>query len=114
MHQGTLVVPGKEPVANIHRRVASDRLQELELAAIARKNVRHQGLRASDPNLLARMRSFETAFGMQAEMPEVFDLSQESDATLELYGLPRGAPKALPGSVWWPDDLPSGVYASWN
>jgi uncharacterized protein (DUF1501 family) len=28
---------------------------------------------------------------MQAEMPEVFDLSKEDDATLEMYGLPRGS-----------------------
>ena len=37
------------------------------------------------------MKSFETAFGMQAEMPEVFDLSKESAATLNLYGLERGS-----------------------
>ena len=33
-HQGTLVVPGAEPVANVQRRVATSRLQELELAAL--------------------------------------------------------------------------------
>ena len=37
------------------------------------------------------MRSFETAFGMQREAPEVFDLSAETDETLRLYGLERGA-----------------------
>lgn len=91
MHQGTLVVPGAEPVANINRRVATNRLQELELAALAKANQRHLASRSADPNLNARMRSFETAFGMQAEMPEVFDLSQESDETLNLYGLQRGS-----------------------
>ena len=30
------------------------------------------------------------AFGMQMAVPEVFDMSQESDATLESYGLQRG------------------------
>lgn len=97
VHQGTLVVPGAEPVANIRRRAASTPLQEMELAAIAKINERHQARHASDPNLLARMRSYETAFGMQAEMPEVFDLSQESDATLALYGLPRGSTQ---GFAW--------------
>jgi hypothetical protein len=43
------------------------------------------------------MNSFETAFGMQAEMPEVFDLSKEDDATLKLYGLERGSTK---GFAW--------------
>lgn len=90
-HQGTLVLPGTEPVANIQRRAPSSRLQEMELAAMARMNQKHLAARPNDPLLTARMKSFETAFGMQAEMPEVFDLSKEDDATLEMYGLPRGS-----------------------
>ena len=90
-HQGTLVVPGAEPIANIQRRAASNRLQELELDAMARMNRRHLLARAADPLLTARIKSFETAFGMQMEVPDVFDLSKESDATLDLYGLKRGA-----------------------
>ncbi len=90
-HQGTLVVPGPEPVANIQRRTATSRLQELELQAMARRNQRHLEVRQNDPLLAARIKSFETAFGMQSEMPEVFDLSQEDDATLAMYGLPRGS-----------------------
>ncbi len=90
-HQGTLVVPGPEPVSNIQRRASSSRLQELELAAMARMNQRHLESHANDGQLAARMTSFETAFGMQSEMPEVFDLSKESDETLAMYGLPRGS-----------------------
>jgi len=90
-HQGTLVVPGPEPVANIQRRSPGSRLQEMELAAMAKMNKRHLDARPNDPLLTARIKSFETAFGMQAEMPDVFDLSKEDDATLEMYGLPRGS-----------------------
>jgi hypothetical protein len=89
-HQGTLVVPGAEPIANVQRRAESTRLQELELAEMARMNRRHLAARAGDPLLDARIRSFETAFGMQMEVPHIFDLAQESDATLALYGLKRG------------------------
>ncbi|MFM8253104.1 MAG: DUF1501 domain-containing protein [Planctomycetota bacterium] len=96
-HQGTRVVPGAEPVANIQRRVASNRLQELELQAMANMNRRHQAARANDTQLAARMKTFETAFGMQAEMPEVFDLTRETDETLNLYGLPRGSTQ---GFAW--------------
>lgn len=96
-HQGTLVLPGAEPVANIKRRAATGRLQELELAAMAKMNQRHLAMRADDPLLNARIKSFETAFGMQAEMPEVFDLSKETDATLQLYGLSRGSTQ---GFAW--------------
>ena len=88
-HQGTLVVPGSEPIANVQRRTTS-RLQEMELGEMRRMNQRHLATRAGDPLLDARIRSFETAFGMQMEVPHVFDLSQESDATLALYGLQRG------------------------
>src|SRR5439155_13599085 len=89
-HQGTLVVPGPEPVANIQRRAASQRLQELELGVMARMNQRHLATRAGDPFLQARIKTFETALGMQMEVPRVFDLSQEGDTTLDLYGLNRG------------------------
>jgi hypothetical protein len=96
-HQGTRVVPGKEPVANLTRRVPTSRRQELELSAIASLNRNHQLSRASDPNLAARIRSFETAFGMQMEMPAAFDLAGESEATHALYGLPRGSSE---GFAW--------------
>ena len=89
-HQGTLVVPGAEPIANIQRRAPTDRTQQLEIDAMARMNRRHLLARAADPLLTARIKSFETAFGMQMEAPDAFDLSEESDATLNLYGLKRG------------------------
>lgn len=96
-HQGTWVVPGNEPVANLSRRSATTRLQEMELATLRRLNEAHLSERAGDPLLAARLRSFETAFGMQMELPEVFDLSKESDATLALYGLSRGSTQ---GFAW--------------
>ena len=96
-HQGTLVVPGDEPVANIAPRVPIDR-QELELAALAKLNRPPPGrTRADDALLAARIKSFETAFGMQMAVPDAFDLSQETDATLGLYGLERGSTK---GFAW--------------
>ena len=96
-HQGTLVVPGSEPVANLRRRAPTGRLQELELAALARLNRQHLEPRHADPLLAARMKSFETAFGMQMELPDVFDLSRESDTTHRLYGLERGSTQ---GFAW--------------
>jgi hypothetical protein len=89
-HQGTHLTPGPKPIANVERRVASDALQRLELELVADANRRHLEDRPADAALEARIRSFETAFGMQREAPEVFDLSGETDATLKLYGLERG------------------------
>lgn len=88
-HHGTLVVPGEEPVANVLPRTPVDR-QQLELAALRMANEEHLAARGSDPLLAARLRTFETAFGMQMAVPDAFDLKQESDATLSSYGLQRG------------------------
>jgi uncharacterized protein (DUF1501 family) len=54
-------------------------------------NRRHLASRTADQALDARVRSFETAFGMQREAPEAFDLSQETEATLQMYGMEKGA-----------------------
>jgi hypothetical protein len=88
-HQATHLVPGPVPVANMQPRTPLA-LQQLELELIARADRAHAQTRPGDANLEARVRSFETAFGMQREMPAVFDLSGETDATLRLYGLARG------------------------
>lgn len=89
-HQGTRVVPGTEPVANLTPRVGSTSQQKMELDALKEFNEAHRSARPDDPFLAARIKSFETAFGMQSEMPEALDLAKESDDTLKLYGLKRG------------------------
>ena len=88
-HQGTFLRPSKNPFKNISSRVPVSR-QELELAALQRLNERHLIARSGDAQAEARIKTFETAFGMQMEVPELFDFSKESDATHNLYGLQRG------------------------
>ena len=89
-HQGTRIVPGPVPIADIRPNVSqSDQRQALN--ALARINQRHAATRAADPQLAARIQSFETAFGMQMAVPDVFDFTKESDATHALYGLERGS-----------------------
>ena len=89
-HQGVRVIPGKEPIANLERRTRQGDLQELELGLAEAFNRRHLQARLNDNDLAARMRTFETAFHMQTEAREVFDLSRETDSTLALYGMKRG------------------------
>ena len=96
-HQGTRIVPGPEPIPNMTRRAASPELQEMELGLLDFFNRKHIEKREADPVLAARIKSFETAYGMQREAPEAFDLSKETDATLKLYGLERGSTK---GFAW--------------
>jgi len=89
-HQGTRVVPGAEPVANLRPRVLPASRQRLELDALQAFNESHLANRQDDSYLAARIKSFETAYGMQLEMPGALDLSRETAATLALYGLKRG------------------------
>jgi hypothetical protein len=90
VHQGVRVVAGDEPVANLKRRSVNGAMQQHELSLLERFNRRHLQTRAADAQLAARIKSYETAFGMQRAMPEALDLSKESDVTLKLYGLARG------------------------
>jgi hypothetical protein len=89
-HQGTRVVPGGEPIANLRPHTEPADLQQLELALAAELNRKHLVERATASDLAARVQSFETAFRMQSEAPEAFDLSKEPDSTLAMYGLERG------------------------
>jgi hypothetical protein len=88
-HQGTRVFPGPEPVANLARRVPTTRRQELELSALTAFNESHRATRTDDPQLATRIKAFETAHGMQTEMPAALDMSQETEDTLNLYGMTR-------------------------
>src|SRR6266568_4571054 len=96
-HQGTRVLAGAEPIPDLNRRSPSPAVQEMELGLLDKFNRMHHKSHPADPVLSARIKSFETAFGMQQAMPEVLDLAHESDATLDLYGLERGSSK---GFAW--------------
>jgi hypothetical protein len=62
-------------------------MQRLQLELLAQANRAHQQQSGPEASLEARINSFELAFRMQTEMPQVEDLSQESEATKRLYGL---------------------------
>ena len=95
VHQGTRIIPGPEPIRNMHRRLAMKRQQDSELGLLEFFNRQHLTGRASDSHLKARIKSFETAYGMQSAAPEAFNLNQESDATHDLYDLKRGDTKGF-------------------
>jgi hypothetical protein len=94
IHQGTRVVTGPRPIPNLERSLP-EVAQEVELGLLESYNRRHLKGRGDDPTLAGRMRSFETAFGMQREAPEALDVSGETDATLALYGVERGRPEGF-------------------
>lgn len=89
-HQGVRVIPGKEPIVDLERRTPQEKIQQLELGFAAALNARHLQDHSNNQELAARIRTFETAFHMQTEAREAFDISQETQETLSLYGLKDG------------------------
>ncbi len=61
--------------------------QKMQLKLLRQLQQQGGSSAASDPEMDARIESFELAFRMQTAAPEAMDLSQESAATRELYGL---------------------------
>lgn len=85
-HQGVLLRGGAEPVlyldnpngiAREHRRAQLDSLAQLN---------QQYGDLSGDAETFARIQQYEMAFRMQASVPELTDLSDESPETFELYG----------------------------
>jgi hypothetical protein len=85
-HQPTMFRPGERPILNLNLPVGASpaaRKKTLELI----RELNEATLSPEDHELAARIRSYELAFRMQSEAPEVFDLSTESQETLNLYGV---------------------------
>ena len=65
----------------------SRQLQRLKLDLLGQFNRQHLDQFGEDSGLEARINSFELAFRMQNEIPDIQDLSRESAETHRLYGL---------------------------
>ena len=85
-HQASIVGADREPaVRNIVPSMRDDE-QRRHLELIGQLDRSFQE-RAADPGLEAAIRNYETAYRMQAEVPDLCDISDESEATRRLYGL---------------------------
>lgn len=61
--------------------------QRAQLDLIAKLNHEHYEKHPSEADLIARIESYELAYRMQMEAPQVMELEEESEATKELYGI---------------------------
>ncbi len=73
-------------IENIRNDGLSERNQRRQLDLLKKLNERHLAQRGFDPQLEARIESFELSFRMQTEAAEVFDVSREPKHVLERYG----------------------------
>jgi hypothetical protein len=77
----------KASVKHIHNDRIGSKLQRRQLDLIAAMNRDHLAANSYDQALEGRLNSFELAYRMQSAMPEVQDLSGETESTLSLYGI---------------------------
>jgi hypothetical protein len=73
-------------IEHIRSPVSSPAEQRAQLDLLRRLNQLHASRRGEDPQLEARIQSFELAYRMQLEASDAFDLTREPAAMRELYG----------------------------
>jgi hypothetical protein len=93
VYQGTAFKPQGEPIDNLSRpKDLSAERQREQLDLLARLNRKAEARLPDEPELAARIETFELAYRMQMAAPEALDLSRETAETQRLYGLDH--PKA--------------------
>jgi len=91
VYQGVRFSEGSQPIPYLRPPAGTDQSQQVaKLSFINDLNRRYAGAHPEQSELDARIASYELAFRMQAEAPEVIDLASESAETLELYGIGTG------------------------
>jgi hypothetical protein len=91
-YQGTPFRTEGDPLLDLRPPAAFAGSQRATLDALQALNQEHRGARPGRSDLDARISSYELAYRMQSEALEVGDLSTESKATLDEYGVTSANP----------------------
>ena len=87
-YQGTILRSAGEPILDLKRPAnMSEASQRRFLDTLKDFNTEHLTPRADNSSLAARIASYEMAFKMQTHAPEAVDLTKETEATKEMYGM---------------------------
>ncbi|HEV3205087.1 MAG TPA: DUF1501 domain-containing protein, partial [Gemmataceae bacterium] len=86
-YQGSIFKPGDPPVANILRRETTDRHQRNKLDLIRQLDQGVLARTGSVEEIESAIANYETAYRMQAAVPELMDIRGETRVTRKLYGL---------------------------
>src|SRR5262249_52738712 len=88
IYQGTALKAQGAPIDNLNRSSdLTDAQQRAQLDLLAKLNRRDLERNPGEPELAARIESFELAYRMQMSAPEALAIEQETPATQKLYGL---------------------------
>lgn len=85
-YQPTMFRPGERPVLNLKLPSHIDPQQRHRTIDLIR-NLNQATLTPGDDELEARLGSYDLAFQMQTEAPEIFDIQHETKETLRAYGV---------------------------
>ncbi len=87
-YQATVIRSHGNPILDLKpREGVTGEAQRRVLDTLRQYNEEHLASRSDNSNLAARIASYELAYRMQNHAPEAVDISQETQATQELYGL---------------------------
>lgn len=97
VHQGVQFSKGEDPVLYLRDPEGMERQDRRHMLdnIASLNNLSYQEF--GDPEIVAKIQQYEMAYRMQTAIPEVMDVSKESDAMVKLYG---------------PDCLVPGTYAA--
>jgi len=88
LYQGIRIQGGNEPIPNLNTPEGTTAQQQRgKLDLLGQLNREYAATHPDQSELEARIASYELAFRMQAAAPEAVDLTKETEATKELYGL---------------------------
>ena len=92
-HAGVLLRNQGPPILNLERPAGvPESLERRGLDVLGTLNQRSLS-QLQDPEIASRISNYELAFRMQSAAPELTDISGETAATLEAYGVDRAEPK---------------------
>ncbi|MBA71996.1 MAG: DUF1501 domain-containing protein [Verrucomicrobiota bacterium] len=86
-YQGSVFKPQASPVANINRRESDLKHQQKKLNLVAKLDKGISNLTGGQDAIESAIKNYEMAFRMQNSVPELADLSNESDSMKEMYGM---------------------------
>jgi hypothetical protein len=81
-----------DPILNVSNPEGIDVTTQSESLKLIQKLNKHRLEQVQDPDIAARIASYEMAFRLQSTAPELMDLAKEDPKTIELYGCDPAKP----------------------
>jgi hypothetical protein len=85
----------EDMIENLRNPVAGRSRQSRQMDLLRKINSRHLAANGHDPDMEARIRSFELAYRMQGEATDAFDVSKEPQPVRDMYGPGKFARQCL-------------------